>query len=66
MYYENFGVELIRFEKEYVKTIAATTRRRTWPWLVLAGVGVAGIVALTLASTTKSGEGKPPEPPIKP
>lgn len=65
-YYDTFGVELIRFEKEYVKTIVAGTRKHTWPWLVLAGVGVAGIIALTLASTKKSGESKPPPPPIRP
>ncbi len=65
-YYDRFEVELLRFQQQYVKTLAAFTRKHTWPWLVLAGVGVAGLVALTLVSTKRSGEGKPPVPPIRP
>lgn len=54
-YYENFGVEVLKFKEEYVKTMLPNSEGgSSWGWLVLAGIAVAGVIALT-ASFVKAG-----------
>ncbi len=57
-YYENFGVEVLKFKEEYVKTMLPNQEggKGSWGWVLLAGITVAGVVALT-ASFVKAGGG---------
>ncbi len=55
-YYENFGVEVLKFKEEYVKTMLPNNAEGKGPWglVLLVGIAVAGVVALT-ASFVKAG-----------
>ncbi|MCI0690732.1 hypothetical protein L0337_01850 [candidate division KSB1 bacterium] len=55
-YYDHIGVELLKFQEEFVKTIVPSNAggNKALPFIVLGGVTLAGIVALVL-STSKSG-----------
>jgi hypothetical protein len=55
-YYDHIGVELLKFQEEFVKTIVPPNAggSKILPFIVLGGVTLAGIVALVL-STSKSG-----------
>lgn len=56
-YYENFGVEVLKFKEEYVKTmLPSSDSGGSWGWLIFAGLAVAGVIALT-ASFVKVGGG---------
>lgn len=68
-YLEHLGEDLATFQKEYVKTAvpAAPPKKTLWPWLVVAGVAIAGIIAMTLTSSRFGAEGQPGQTePIKP
>ncbi|RMD96779.1 MAG: hypothetical protein D6814_10760 [Calditrichaeota bacterium] len=68
-YYDQFGVELIKFQNEYIKTIVPVVQQKKtlWPWLVVAGVAVAGLISLTLSSSKAKSEGTPAgTEPVKP
>jgi hypothetical protein len=58
-YEDNIGVEMVKFEAEYVKTLVQTSegRGKIGPWLVLGGVTLIGLLAMTLAFTNAGGEG---------
>jgi len=58
-YEDNLGVEMVKFEEEYVKTLvqSAEARSKIGPWLVLGGVTLVGLLAMTLAFTRAGGEG---------
>ncbi len=66
-YYDNFGVELVKFKQEYVETMnpTATSGKQKWVWLVLGGVTIAGIVAMTLSSIKAGAEGEGSPAPIR-
>lgn len=55
-YYDHIGVELLKFQEEFVKTIVPSNQggNKALPFIVLGGVTLAGIIALVL-STSKSG-----------
>jgi hypothetical protein len=65
-YYDNFGVELVKFREEFVKTIvpANTGGSKSLPFIVLGSITVVGIVALVLSSGKEGsqGEGEISEP----
>lgn len=58
-YYENIGIDLQHFRDEFVKTIILenSKRRNLLPVLVIGGVALAGILALTLSFTGVSATG---------
>ena len=58
-YYDNLGVELVKFKEEYAVTIAPQTgsQSKLAPWLVLGGVTVVGIVAMLLTFGRAGAEG---------
>ncbi len=68
-YYDNFGVELLKFRQEFVKTVVseAKTGPKILPILVLGGVVLAGILSFAFI-TAKGGAGgggsEDPDPPI--
>ena len=68
-YYDNFGVELLKFREEFVKTIVseAKTGLKILPILVLGGVLLAGILSFVFI-TAEGGAGgggiSDPDPPI--
>ena len=67
-YYEDFGLELLRFRNEFVRTVVAerNTGPRILPLLVLAGVAVAGIATFAIVSSeggTAGGGGQAPVTP---
>jgi hypothetical protein len=59
-YYDNFGVELVKFKQEFVKSIVPVgeAEKNRMALYVLGGVAVVGIVALTIAGFkgTKGGQ----------
>jgi hypothetical protein len=61
-YYDNLGVEMVKFREQYVKTIVPTisAKKTVWPWVILASVGVAGLIAMTLTTSKSGSEGEPP------
>lgn len=64
-YYDSFGVELVKFREEFVRTIVPTnTGGKSLPFIVLGGITVVGIVALVLSSGKQGsqGEGGLPSP----
>ncbi len=67
-YHDVIGVEFLRFEKEYIDTIIPElqNKKTTWPWIVVAGVGVAGLIALTLSTSRLGGDsnGENPDNPM--
>jgi hypothetical protein len=67
-YYDNFGVELVKFKEEFVKSIVPTEggRSKILPWLVLGGVTVAGIVALALRHGKAGAAGEGQSDPVQP
>jgi hypothetical protein len=68
-YYENFGVEVLKFEEEYVKTMRPNQEggKSSWGWVVLAGIAVAGVIALTASFVKAGGEGEGGDgEPVKP
>ena len=67
-YYENFGVELVKFKHEFVKTIVPYegSGRKIVPYLVLAGVILAGTAAFALVKMELIGSGDPGENPVEP
>jgi hypothetical protein len=68
-YYDNFGVELLKFRDEFVKTIVVTNagKNKSLPFIVLGSVTVVGLVALILSSSREGSQGSggipPPETP---
>ncbi len=58
-YYDNIGVELLKFQEEFVKTILPSNAgsNKALPFIVLGGVTLAGIVALVLSSSKSGSEG---------
>ncbi len=59
-YREKMGEDLEKFQKEYVQTIATQVQKKTlWPWLVVAGVALAGVIAMSLTSSRFNAEGQP-------
>lgn len=67
-YYENFGLELLRFRNEFVRTVVAdrNTGPKILPFLVLAGVAIVGIATFAIVSTeggTSGGGGQAPVTP---
>lgn len=68
-YHDNFGVELLKFREEFVKTIVPTGagKSKSLPFIVLGGITVVGIVALVLSSgregTQGTGGAPPPDSP---
>lgn len=67
-YYENIGVELLKFGNEFVQTITlAEEPGKILPYLVLASVAVAGIALFALVKIDKGGSGsgnqRPPDVP---
>ena len=67
-YYENFGVELLRFRNEFVRTVVAerNTGPKILPFLVLAGVAVAGIATFAIVSTGGGISGGGGQAPVTP
>jgi len=67
-YYENFGVELVKFKQEFVETIATTqsSRKLSAVWLVVGGVTLFGIGAMALSSIKAGTEGEGAPPPDRP
>jgi len=67
-YDDNFGVELVKFKQEYVETMipAESSEKKSLAWLVLAGVAVAGVVAMALTFSKAGAEGEAPPPPDRP
>jgi len=69
-YYDNFGVELIKFKEEFVKSIVgeAETGPKILPFLVLGGIVLAGILSFVFISA-KGGAGggriTDPDPPTQ-
>jgi len=64
-YYDNIGVELIKFKEEFIKTIVseAKTGPRILPILVLGGVVLAGILSFAFISAKGgAGGGRIPDP----
>ncbi|MFQ5631198.1 MAG: hypothetical protein ACE5I1_20695 [bacterium] len=65
-YYDAIGVEFVKFDKEYVRTIIpeSKTKKVLWPWLIVAGLGVASLIALSFVGTKSGSEGgiEPGEP----
>jgi hypothetical protein len=63
-YYDNFGVEMVKFKQEYVETMGAvkSSGKLSWVWLVIGGVTLLGIGAMALSSIKAGaeGEGAPP------
>ena len=59
-YYDNFGVELLKFQEEFVKTIVPLSQgsSKTLPFIVLGGITLAGIVALVLSASRQGAEGE--------
>jgi len=64
-YHDNFGVELLKFREEFVKTIvpAATGKSKSLPFIVLGSITVVGIVALVLSSGREGSQGSGGAPP---
>ncbi len=64
-YYDNFGVELLEFREEFVKTIvpAGSGGSKKLPFIVLGGITVLGIVALVLSSGREGSQGEGGVPP---
>ncbi len=60
-YYGQIGPELRTFKKEYIQTIVPKIQEKKtlWPWLVLAGVMLAGLIAMSLTITKFGAEGNP-------
>jgi len=58
-YYENLGVELVKFKQEYVETMAApeSPKKASWAWLVLVGITATGIIALAVSFASAGGQG---------
>jgi hypothetical protein len=67
-YYDNFGVELVKFKQEYVETMgpAKSSGKLSWVWLVLGGVTLLGIGAMALSSIKAGAEGEGAPPPDRP
>jgi len=67
-YYDNFGVELVKFKQEYVETMgpARSSGKLSWVWLVLGGVTLLGIGAMALSSLKAGAEGEGAPPPDRP
>lgn len=67
-YYENVGVEFVKFNKEYIETIRLVEfqKKTLWPWLIIAGVAVAGLISWSLVSSSSSSEGGISQPPDVP
>ncbi len=67
-YYDNFGVELVKFKQEYVETMAPaqSSGKLSWVWLVLGGVTLLGIGAMALSSIKAGAEGEDAPPPDRP
>lgn len=67
-YYDLIGVEFLKFDQEYVQTIIPerVQKKATWVWLVLAGVGAATLLTLTVIGSKfgadERGEGGSGEP----
>ncbi len=59
-YYDNIGVELLKFQEEFVKTIVPSNAggNKVLPFIVLGGVTLAGIVALVLSTSKAGSEGE--------
>ncbi len=58
-YYDNFGVELLKFQEEFVKSIVPVNQGgKVLPFIVLGGVTIAGIVALVLSTSRQGAEGE--------
>ncbi|MDQ7051864.1 MAG: hypothetical protein Q9P14_02810 [candidate division KSB1 bacterium] len=53
-----------KFHKQFVKTVSVQyqAQKTVWPWLVLAGVAVAGLIAMSLTSSRSNAEGTGPGP----
>ena len=67
-YYDNIGVELVKFKQEFVKTIAveAKTGPKILPILVLGGIVLAGILSFAFISAEGGAGGSgiaDPDPP---
>ncbi|MDZ7363010.1 MAG: hypothetical protein ONB46_20160 [candidate division KSB1 bacterium] len=67
-YYDNFGVELLKFKQEYVETMAPaqTSGKLSWVWLVIGGITLLGIGAMALSSIKAGAEGEGTPPPDRP
>lgn len=67
-YYDNIGVEFVKFDQEYVHSIVPETiqKKVLWPWLVIAGIGAVTLLTLTIVGSKfgseQSGEGGNGEP----
>jgi acetolactate synthase small subunit len=59
-YYDTIGVELVKFDQEYVQTIVPvnTQKKVLWPWLVVAGLGVVSLAALALVGFKAGADGE--------
>ncbi len=64
-YHDNFGVELLKFREEFVKTIvpAGAGKSKSLPFIVLGSITVVGIVALVLSSGREGSQGSGGAPP---
>jgi len=69
-YYDNFGVEVIKFREEFIKTITSpeeSSGNKLLPYLVLAGVAALGLATFALVKVDAGGEGgTTPRPPDTP
>jgi hypothetical protein len=67
-YYDNFGVELVKFKQEYVETMgpAKSSGKLSWIWLVVGGITLLGIGAMALSSIKAGAEGEGAPPPDRP
>lgn len=67
-YYDNVGVEFVKFNKEFIESVrpAEFKKKTLWPWLVVAGVAVAGLISWSLVSSKSGSEGGVDQPPDVP
>ena len=58
-YSDQVGVELLRFENEYVKTVAPVVeaKKTLWPWLIIVGVAALSLITLGFVSASGGSEG---------
>ncbi len=53
-----------KFQKEFINTVSAhyQAKKTVWPWLVVAGVTLAGLIAMSLTRSSANAEGVGPGP----